>query len=974
MVEHREPEVALSGEQAFWRVDLSNALLLVSALLLGMYSVARLVAFQWSPYAAESAMAGALGLLFAIAVWGIGAVYGPRAGRLPDSVVAVLVLWLGLHLLGLFRSPYLGAAVPLMVEAGLDIALLLGAFSIARAWPGVVSGAVRLLVTAGVLEALQGFWQKFHDLPQLRRMAEGKTGEVEDILFTQMGQERLYSEKIFGTFGNANSFAGFLLVTMFLQVGVWLDARKRATAGQGERLTFHLGHALCFLVQAGGLYVSGSKGAWVAGLAGMWFLFAQLMANTAARARVLKWLTGMGAVAMVVILWLGTAGSLRALPFPLSLQVRFEYWLTAWGMIGEQPWLGVGLGGFSEAFPQYKTPLGTETLLAHNDYLQLWAELGLLAPIAWLLLWFVVLRPRTMVALSGKGTVQAAAADEPEGVKNGQVRTKVLGYLMLAGGVLGTLAMVTCFGRMHGNYLYKFLTEEAGRDETRVGALLAVITPICYVTAFFFLSRPVSASIHPPGDRLWLGVRAAVGAVLVHQLVDFDMTAQAIMAWLFLLGGFLLAQAPADERPGVLARASRWAPPVLVAALFWCAVLVPLFSGQERDNALEDEKELRKTQTRLQSVKLEEKERKELQKSVRDVYEQMATSRERAAHWAPFDGSATLDLTLAYLQLMRDDVKEWQPLGRREILPLQQLATEQLERTKQLRPRWHGARLVAGHVYVEWALLARKEGLEQQALEYFEKAEAEYRESIRRYPLLPSNYLVLGDTLLFRGKVKEAAAAYNEAWSVDRRVFDPNVRFASIFHDPLPGCLVKHGRDLQVQEYLNKELARPVADLDVTARRGLMVRQVLVAAWRFMNSPRMAAASPIDQFTSRIGLIHACEGLAEIAPDDGHAVLFHALALRRFHEPETGARQQAVRAKWEWAPWAVVAPAEQAWAASAAFALARERERAETPVRRAAELQALSTARGSPDTLPQVYEELRWRFGLPAPRLSSGKN
>jgi hypothetical protein len=170
---------------------------------------------------------------------------------------------------------------------------------------------------------------------------------------------------------------------------------------------------------------------------------------------------------------------------------------------------------------------------------------------------------------------------------------------------------------------------------------------------------------------------------------------------------------------------------------------------------------------------------------------------------------------------------------------------------------------------------------------------------------------------------------------------------------------VKHGRDLQVQEYLGGALARPSTELEVADRQGLMVRQVLISVWRLLNAPRAEGASALEQFTSRIGLIHACEGLAEIAPEDGHAALFRALALRRFHQPETGARQQAVRAKWEWAAWAVVAPAEQAWALSVVSALVRERERTEAPARRAAELQAASVARGAPDTR-------RLRFGLPA--------
>jgi len=948
-------DTALSGSEAFWRIDLSNALLLIAAIMLGLYGVVRPVAFQWSPCSTESALAGILACVFVLAAWGASAVYPRRASRLPDGVVAVLILWLGLHVAGVLRSPHMGAGLPLASEAGLNAALLMGGFAAARAWPGFVSAAARLLVAAGCLEAILGFWQKFLDLPMLRKMAEQKALALPDILFTQQGQDRLYSEEIFGTFGNANSYAGFLLVTSFLLLGLWLDAWRRNKSAHG---VWHAGYALCLAIQLAGLYISGSKGGWVAAMAGVWFFAIQVAPTTSTLKRILGGLTGLGLTATVAILFLAAAGPLRWLPFPASLAIRFEYWLTGWGMVEEQPWLGVGLGGFGEAYPQHKGVLGTETILAHNDYLQLWAEMGILAPIVYLVLWFLILRPRQ----AETATEEKAAEDTKDALTTEQVRTRVLAMLMLVGGLIGALFMVLCFGRMHGNQLHRFFTGEA-TEGARAGAMAAAITPFCFAGALMLLLLPLKTAVSPPGKHLWVGVRAAVGAVLVHQLVDFDMTAQAIMAWLFLLGGFLLAQAPADPRPGPLARVARYAPPVLIAVLFYPAVLSPLFSGQARESAHADEETLRETGGLMHAMKLEKDDRADLMKKIAAVQAAMAISREKSFRWAPYDGTAALERALAYLQLQRSGVHVWQPYGQLSEVPLEDLITESLNDTIRLRPRWHGAQLVTGHIQLEWGVNALGKGLKGKAQARFQRAEQAYRKAQQLYPLSPSHLIVIGDALLLQGKAEAAAEAYRDAWEVDRRILDPNVRFGSIFHDPLPGCLIKHGRESDVQQRLTKLLRDPSHGTEF--RRGLLVRQFLVAAWRLLGSRPPGGQSEFERFTARVALINACEGLFEMAPNDGHAALFRALAMKGFHKPETTPGQQLVRAQWECAPLAVAAPGEQTWAAAAAFALLRERTRARDPWRKAVELQAQSVARGQPDTLPEVFEQLRIRAGLP---------
>jgi probable O-glycosylation ligase (exosortase A-associated) len=81
-----------------------------------------------------------------------------------------------------------------------------------------------------------------------------------------------------------------------------------------------------------------------------------------------------------------------------SANARLTAWATAFRMIADHPWFGVGMRNFQSHFREYSVvPLGETgtTYVAHNSYLQIWAESGSLAFVVYLLLLasvFVTLR------------------------------------------------------------------------------------------------------------------------------------------------------------------------------------------------------------------------------------------------------------------------------------------------------------------------------------------------------------------------------------------------------------------------------------------------------------------------------------------------------------------------------------------------------------------------------------------------------
>jgi hypothetical protein len=60
-------------------------------------------------------------------------------------------------------------------------------------------------------------------------------------------------------------------------------------------------------------------------------------------------------------------------------------------MAKDKPWLGVGWGAFEKAYPRYMILGGYPVKLAHNNYLQVWAETGIVGLNAFVGMWLVFL-------------------------------------------------------------------------------------------------------------------------------------------------------------------------------------------------------------------------------------------------------------------------------------------------------------------------------------------------------------------------------------------------------------------------------------------------------------------------------------------------------------------------------------------------------------------------------------------------------
>ncbi len=221
--------------------------------------------------------------------------------------------------------------------------------------------------------------------------------------------------RAYGTFEQPNPFAGFVgmilpiaiaLTTYYvLRVAHSLIARHSLRITHyALRITFY---AIITLLLTAGLFLSFSRGAWLGAAAsiGIMIVFApkRLWMGVALAAIALIGLIGLsdaGLLPSAISERLADAGTLldirdvRGVPINdanYALIERQAHWQAALNMLTEHPWTGVGFSNYQPLYEQYRLlnwpmPLGH----AHNIYLNVAAETGVIGLGLYLLLWISI--------------------------------------------------------------------------------------------------------------------------------------------------------------------------------------------------------------------------------------------------------------------------------------------------------------------------------------------------------------------------------------------------------------------------------------------------------------------------------------------------------------------------------------------------------------------------------------------------------
>lgn len=347
--------------------------------------------------------------------------------------------------------------------------------------------------------------QRYYILPKLRETAEAAA-------LAGRGQEfhaRLMGNEVWGTFFYPNSLAGFLALVLPIVAGLFVDLReKRARICAGA-----VGVLALFA-----LYLTGSKGGWVAAAAGLG-LFSLL---AVVKKRAIVW-SAVGAAAAIVLA-LAIAGPLSPSKVGgASMRFRSVYWGSALKITQQSPVLGVGLDNYQDYYTEFKGETQQETRKAHNDYLQILAEMGVVGLLA--LLGFV--------AWTISHGVRAPRS-EPVGLDVGKGERWILGI----SGIVA-IALARIFTGIFGDEL---------------GVMLVVGGAWVLVTAFAHQGVTEAA----PMERVRLGAIAGFVAMALHMTVDFDLydfglpAAWVIAAALVSILGGRVPAVTADRAPAAL--------------------------------------------------------------------------------------------------------------------------------------------------------------------------------------------------------------------------------------------------------------------------------------------------------------------------------------------------------------------------------------------------------------------------------------
>ncbi|MDP8229998.1 MAG: O-antigen ligase family protein [Candidatus Gorgyraea atricola] len=181
-----------------------------------------------------------------------------------------------------------------------------------------------------------------------------------DFLSTSSyARDILLSKRAIGTFPSPNILAGYLIIMFFLAM--------------------HLQRRISLVLITAALILTKSMGAWLSLIAALIYL-GNFVSYPKGNLRSYRGkLMAVLIVAILCFILVNRWERLMNMENPQnSITQRLNYWRTAIAIIKDQAIFGVGPGNFQEVFLGHKVGLGTDTRYAHNIFLHIWSEIGIL--------------------------------------------------------------------------------------------------------------------------------------------------------------------------------------------------------------------------------------------------------------------------------------------------------------------------------------------------------------------------------------------------------------------------------------------------------------------------------------------------------------------------------------------------------------------------------------------------------------------
>lgn len=271
----------------------------------------------------------------------------------------------------------LSVAPSATLERLLDVVPAMAAFVVTREmawwWRDRIWIAVAPVVGVALFESVLGLTQFY-----FTRVAGGEAGSVT------------------GTYVNRNHFAGLLEMAFPVAIALAISARRKVstqfnqTTGPALRMALMLAASACLLA---GVVVSQSRMGFIATLTGAGFTmllvalikpFSEDATDQTGRGpwSAWRWAVALALPVSIVVLLPTRELILRFADMASTQEVsrdnRVKIWRDTLRFTSDYKWTGSGLGAFEHGFFRYQNAAPANTVdFAHNDYLQIVAELGI---------------------------------------------------------------------------------------------------------------------------------------------------------------------------------------------------------------------------------------------------------------------------------------------------------------------------------------------------------------------------------------------------------------------------------------------------------------------------------------------------------------------------------------------------------------------------------------------------------------------
>lgn len=186
-------------------------------------------------------------------------------------------------------------------------------------------------------------------------------------------RDRLYSDRVFSTFIYPNTLAGYLLLCIPFVIGMLQKSGRGFSKFILILIIMCMLYALALTFYKGGIVFVGVVSVFI-----FTFLFIK-------NKRILLAISILTILLLLLILFSGYTASFFN-EIRDTLIRRWRLWIAGVEMIKNSPIFGVGLGNFNVLYPAYKIDIAEEVYYAHNLYLQLFAEQGIIGIISFILL------------------------------------------------------------------------------------------------------------------------------------------------------------------------------------------------------------------------------------------------------------------------------------------------------------------------------------------------------------------------------------------------------------------------------------------------------------------------------------------------------------------------------------------------------------------------------------------------------------